>query len=108
MGKEGGGAGNNWAAGYALGERFHEELMDMIDREADGSESLEGFQYPDGQTLQVVVSLARVWSRRPCLPDPHPAQVPACVMVSSSLKNAPALLGESVPRTNRCKPCAAQ
>jgi tubulin gamma len=44
VGKEGGGAGNNWAAGYALGERYHEELMDMIDREADGSESLEGFQ----------------------------------------------------------------
>lgn len=44
VGKEGGGAGNNWAAGYALGERYHDELMDMIDREADGSDSLEGFQ----------------------------------------------------------------
>jgi len=41
--KDGGGAGNNWASGYAQGERLHEELMDMIDREADGSESLEGF-----------------------------------------------------------------
>ena len=27
MGKEGGGAGNNWAAGYALGERFHEATV---------------------------------------------------------------------------------
>ena len=44
IGKDGGGAGNNWASGYSQGERYHEELMDMIDREADGSESLEGFQ----------------------------------------------------------------
>ncbi|GBG32401.1 Tubulin gamma chain [Hondaea fermentalgiana] len=41
--KDGGGAGNNWASGHAQGEKLHEELMDMIDREADGSESLEGF-----------------------------------------------------------------
>ncbi|ODQ52788.1 tubulin gamma chain [Saitoella complicata NRRL Y-17804] len=41
--KDGGGAGNNWAAGHAAGERIHDELMDMIDREADGSDSLEGF-----------------------------------------------------------------
>jgi len=39
----GGGAGNNWASGFAQGEQLHEELMDMIDREADNSESLEGF-----------------------------------------------------------------
>jgi len=37
------GAGNNWAAGYAAGERVQEEVFDMIDREADGSDSLEGF-----------------------------------------------------------------
>ena len=37
------GAGNNWAAGYAAGERVQEEIFDMIDREADGSDSLEGF-----------------------------------------------------------------
>lgn len=37
------GAGNNWAAGYHAGEERNEELMDMIDREADGSDSLEGF-----------------------------------------------------------------
>lgn len=35
------GAGNNWAAGYAAGESVQEEVFDMIDREADGSESLE-------------------------------------------------------------------
>eukprot|EP00949_MAST-11_sp_MAST-11-sp1_P000519 g519.t1 len=40
----GGGAGNNWASGYGQGEELHEELMEMVDREADGSDSLEGFQ----------------------------------------------------------------
>lgn len=35
------GAGNNWAAGYGEGEKIADELMDMIDREADGSDSLE-------------------------------------------------------------------
>ncbi len=37
------GASNSWATGYALAERYSEELTDMIDREADGSDSLEGF-----------------------------------------------------------------
>jgi hypothetical protein len=41
MAKDGGGAGNNWAQGYSSGERVYEELMEMIDREADGSDSLE-------------------------------------------------------------------
>ena len=40
---EGGGAGNNWASGYMQGEKVSEEIIDMIDREADGSDSLEGF-----------------------------------------------------------------
>ncbi|GJZ76775.1 tubulin gamma-1 chain [Tanacetum coccineum] len=40
---DGGGAGNNWASGYDQGKHFEEDLMDMIDREADGSDSLEGF-----------------------------------------------------------------
>ena len=40
---EGGGAGNNWAMGYSIGESVSEEVMEMIDREADGSDSLEGF-----------------------------------------------------------------
>lgn len=39
----GGGAGNNWAAGYQAGESIVDDLMDMLDREADGSDSLEGF-----------------------------------------------------------------
>ncbi|CAM9579290.1 unnamed protein product, partial [Discosporangium mesarthrocarpum] len=41
--KEGGGAGNNWASGHRQAEEQHDYLMDMIDREADGSDSLEGF-----------------------------------------------------------------
>ncbi|EEQ34213.1 gamma-tubulin [Microsporum canis] len=43
IGKDGSGAGNNWAAGYATGDTVQEEIFDMIDREADGSDSLEGF-----------------------------------------------------------------
>ena len=39
--QEGGGAGNNWASGYRQAEEQHDYLMDMIDREADGSDSLE-------------------------------------------------------------------
>lgn len=39
--KDGSGAGNNWAAGYSMGEQVQEDVMDMIDREADGSDSLE-------------------------------------------------------------------
>lgn len=39
--KQGTGAGNNWAAGYSLGEQVQDEVLDMIDREADGSDSLE-------------------------------------------------------------------
>lgn len=41
--KDGGGAGNNWAKGYSGAEKVQEEIFDMIDREADGSDSLEGF-----------------------------------------------------------------
>eukprot|EP00891_Asterochloris_glomerata_P009934 jgi/Astpho2/9934/Aster-06640 len=39
----GGGAGNNWASGYAQGEAAQEDILDMIDREAGYSDSLEGF-----------------------------------------------------------------
>lgn len=38
---EGGGAGNNWAVGYSMGESVAEEVLEMIDREANGSDSLE-------------------------------------------------------------------
>ncbi|KAH9906924.1 tubulin-domain-containing protein [Xylariomycetidae sp. FL2044] len=43
IGKSGIGAGNNWGDGYQTGELVHEEIMEMIEREADGSDSLEGF-----------------------------------------------------------------
>jgi len=42
--KEGGGAGNNWAAGHRQGAEHHDALLEMIDREADNSDSLEGFR----------------------------------------------------------------
>jgi len=34
--KNGGGAGNNWASGFRQGEEHHEQVIEMIDREADG------------------------------------------------------------------------
>jgi len=40
---EGSGAGNNWAIGYTMGDKFEEQIFEMIDREADNSDSLEGF-----------------------------------------------------------------
>ncbi|KAE8445683.1 hypothetical protein EG329_012981 [Mollisiaceae sp. DMI_Dod_QoI] len=43
VGKNGVGAANNWGDGYQTGELVHEDIMEMIDREADGSDSLEGF-----------------------------------------------------------------
>ena len=41
--QEGGGAGNNWASGFRQGEEHYEHVLDMIDRESDNSDSLEGF-----------------------------------------------------------------
>lgn len=43
LSNHGGGAGNNWAEGFTQGESVQEEILDMIDREVDGSDSLEGF-----------------------------------------------------------------
>jgi len=43
LAKDGGGAGNNWASGYSQGGKLNEEIFDIIDREAEGSDSLEGF-----------------------------------------------------------------
>uniref|UniRef100_A0A1B0D0D1 Tubulin gamma chain n=1 Tax=Phlebotomus papatasi TaxID=29031 RepID=A0A1B0D0D1_PHLPP len=43
LSKDGGGAGNNWASGYGQGEKLQEEIFDIIDREADNSDGLEGF-----------------------------------------------------------------
>ena len=41
--KHGGGSGNNWGVGYEAGEKYIDELMDKIDREADNSNNFEGF-----------------------------------------------------------------
>ena len=41
VGKDGVGAANNWGDGYQTGETVCEDIMEMIDREADGSDSLE-------------------------------------------------------------------
>eukprot|EP01119_Soliformovum_irregulare_P012266 TRINITY_DN3171_c1_g2_i1.p1 TRINITY_DN3171_c1_g2~~TRINITY_DN3171_c1_g2_i1.p1 ORF type:complete len:448 (+),score=93.39 TRINITY_DN3171_c1_g2_i1:117-1460(+) len=43
MSTDGGGAGNNWAIGYSSAEKVQDEIIDMIDREADGCDTLEGF-----------------------------------------------------------------
>lgn len=43
LSEHGGGAGNNWGSGYSQGKKIQEEIFDIIDREADGSDSLEGF-----------------------------------------------------------------
>ncbi|KZS99179.1 gamma tubulin [Sistotremastrum niveocremeum HHB9708] len=43
LSKDGGGAGNIWAQGFSAGERIYEDVMEMVDREAEGSDSLEGF-----------------------------------------------------------------
>jgi tubulin gamma len=41
LSKHGGDAGNNWASGYSQGEQLQEEIFEIIDHEADGSDSLE-------------------------------------------------------------------
>lgn len=45
LSQDGGGAGNNWAAGYGRGAGLNEEIFDIIDREAEGSDSLEVIHY---------------------------------------------------------------
>jgi tubulin gamma len=52
MSKDGGGAGNNWAQGYATGEKLYEDIMEIVDREAEGSDSLEVRLLPSSQLLQ--------------------------------------------------------
>ncbi|KAI8870172.1 tubulin gamma chain [Ramicandelaber brevisporus] len=39
----GGGAGNNWGSGYAQGMKLAESIFDMVEREAENTDSLEGF-----------------------------------------------------------------
>eukprot|EP01128_Nolandella_sp_AFSM9_P002022 TRINITY_DN12414_c0_g1_i1.p1 TRINITY_DN12414_c0_g1~~TRINITY_DN12414_c0_g1_i1.p1 ORF type:complete len:487 (-),score=112.82 TRINITY_DN12414_c0_g1_i1:77-1537(-) len=41
--REGGGAGNNWANGFNQGDQLAEEIFDVLSREAENSDSLEGF-----------------------------------------------------------------
>lgn len=41
--ENGPGAGNNWGEGYTQGEAIMETMMDILDREADNSDSLEAF-----------------------------------------------------------------
>ena len=41
--KEQTGAGNIWASGYKQTQAYLEQLLDMLDREAEGSDSLSGF-----------------------------------------------------------------
>lgn len=43
--EHGGGAGNNWASGFEQGGKIKEKIFDMIDREADGSDSLQGLSH---------------------------------------------------------------
>ena len=43
LGKEGSGAGNNWAIGYSAGEDNYEEISDMVRREVEVADALEGF-----------------------------------------------------------------
>uniref|UniRef100_A0A804NAB1 Tubulin/FtsZ GTPase domain-containing protein n=1 Tax=Zea mays TaxID=4577 RepID=A0A804NAB1_MAIZE len=49
--EHGGGAGNNWASGYHQGEQVVDDIMNMVDREADGSDSFEFGSVLVGSTL---------------------------------------------------------
>lgn len=49
MGSQGSGAANNWAAGYSAGDTVQDEVFDMIDREVDGSDSLEVHNTSEGE-----------------------------------------------------------
>ncbi|XP_066119674.1 tubulin gamma-2 chain isoform X2 [Saccopteryx bilineata] len=53
LSEHGGGAGNNWASGFSQGEKIHEDIFDIIDREADGSDSLEIPQEAGADILSV-------------------------------------------------------
>ena len=35
------GSGNNWGIGYSSGQKVHDQVMDILDREAESSDSLE-------------------------------------------------------------------
>ena len=73
MSKDGGGAGNNWAHGYASGEKLYEEVMEMIDREAEGSDSLEVRIHPILSSCLFLTTRSFV-SRGLCSCTPSPAE----------------------------------
>lgn len=52
--QDGGGAGNTWPNGYTQAEKMSEDIMDMVDREADNSDSLEVIQKKKGFRSDVV------------------------------------------------------
>ena len=39
----GGGAGNNWAIGYNQPKQIIEDIMEVVEREVENADSLEGF-----------------------------------------------------------------
>lgn len=41
LSNDGGGAGNNWAYGYSSGVNVKEDILELIDREAEAADSLE-------------------------------------------------------------------
>uniref|UniRef100_A0A8D0FXD0 Tubulin gamma 1 n=1 Tax=Strix occidentalis caurina TaxID=311401 RepID=A0A8D0FXD0_STROC len=61
LSEHGGGAGNNWASGFSQGEKIHEDIFDIIDREADGSDSLEVSKPGD---LDLVALLQREYPKK--------------------------------------------
>ena len=56
LSKDGGGAGNNWANGYASGERCYEEVMEMsLSKSIDEEERLDLFKTLTWEADGVVV-----------------------------------------------------
>uniref|UniRef100_A0A2R9A2E8 Tubulin gamma 1 n=2 Tax=Homininae TaxID=207598 RepID=A0A2R9A2E8_PANPA len=78
LSEHGGGAGNNWASGFSQvvsyslagpttrwGEKIHEDIFDIIDREADGSDSLEIYLLLDSCLQSVALILSPTPTRYP-------------------------------------------
>ncbi|CAI4230551.1 unnamed protein product [Auanema sp. JU1783] len=45
MSQHGGGAGNNWASGYVQGNEVNERILDIIEREVENSDRMDGFLF---------------------------------------------------------------
>ncbi|ETN76571.1 tubulin gamma chain family protein [Necator americanus] len=45
MSTHGGGAGNNWASGYGQGGEVYEQILDIIERESENSDQMNGFLF---------------------------------------------------------------